>query len=160
MVQQDAELQSMQVRHVMTGNPISVEPDVTVERVMALMREASIRHIPVVDDRGIVGIVSNRDLASIHGLPTMIDGFEESAVEEALQAPVAAVMKSRFLIDRDVVTIDRDAPLEQAVNQLVGTKLGALPVVDADGNLVGIITPVDVMRWVADDIFAGAGNIS
>ena len=158
MVQQDAELQSMQVRHVMTGNPISVEPDVTVERVMALMREASIRHIPVVDDRGIVGIVSNRDLASIHGLPTMIDGFEESAVEEALQAPVAAVMKSRFLIDRDVVTIDRDAPLKKAVNQLVATKLGALPVVDASGNLVGIITPVDVMRWVADDVFAGVGN--
>jgi len=159
MVQQHADPQSMPVRHIMTGNPITVEPDVTVERIMGLMREASIRHIPVVDDRGIVGIVSNRDLAFIHGLPGVIDGLDESSIDEALEAPVAAVMKSRFLIDRDVVTIDRDAPLEKAVNQLVATKLGALPVVDGDENLVGIITPVDVMRWVADDVIAGAGDV-
>ncbi len=138
------------VGDIMTADPIIAEPDTTVEQVMALMQEASIRHVPIVDSGGILGVVSNRDLTFIHGLPGVFDKGGDRRIEEVLDAPVSVILKSRFLIDRDVVTIDRDAPLEQAVNILVGSKLGALPVVD-DEELVGILSTVDVLRWTADN---------
>lgn len=141
------------VRQLMTSNPIVVEPDVTVERVLAIMREASIRHVPVVDESGILGVVSDRDLTFIHGIPGVFDVIDDDDVQEALDAPVSVVMKSRFLVGRDVVTIGRDEPVQQAVNIFVGSKLGALPVVDESDSIVGVLSSVDVLRWLADDVF-------
>lgn len=143
---------NVSVRQVMTSNPIVVSPEVTIERVMALMQEASIRHVPVVDDDGILGMISNRDLSFIHSIPGVMKGVDEADVQKVLDAPVSVVMKSRFLVDRDVVTIGRDEPLTRAVDIFVASKLGALPVVDDTGGVVGILSAVDVLRWVGDDV--------
>lgn len=144
--------ESVRVRELMTGDPITVETDVTVERVLAIMKEAHIRHVPVVDDSGLVGVVSDRDLTFIHGLPGVLDEVEDDDVQKVLDAPISLVLKSRFLVDRDVVTLHRDEQLQEAVDIFVGSKIGAVPVVDRDDEVVGILSAVDVLRWVGDEV--------
>lgn len=140
------------VRELMTENPVVVEPDVSLERVMALMREASIRHLPVVDEEGLIGVVSDRDLKFVHGIPGVVDKVEDDDIEALLKAPVAVVMKSRFLIERDVVCVGRDEPIGRAVDALLANRVGALPVVDDQKSVVGILSAVDVLRWVNDEV--------
>lgn len=142
----------IRVQDLMTVDPIVVAPEVTLERVMALMQKASIRHIPVVDEQGIVGIVSDLDLKFIHSIPGVFDSVEPGDVEDALQAPVGVVMKSRFLIDRDVTSLQARQPLKEAVDLLLGSGLRTLPVLDDDNEVVGILSAVDILRWVSDDV--------
>ena len=141
----------MKVRDLMTADPIVSKADVTVEHILALMQKASIRHIPIVDEKGLFGVISDRDLMFLHGLPGVIDSIDEQDVRQVLEAPVSLVMKSRFLVDRDVVTVGEDAPVREAVNILVASKVGALPVVDDDDQVVGVLSPIDILRWVADE---------
>ncbi len=152
MDEQNDDNRPVYVSDLMTADPIVVEPDVALSRVLALMREASIRHVPVIDEEGIVGVVSDRDLTFIHGLPGVSDKVDDSDVEEMLAAPVAVVMKSRFLVERDVVTVAVDTPLKEAIDMLVATRVGAVPVVDDDRQVVGVLSAVDVLRWAADEI--------
>lgn len=152
MQRQSPDATSIRVRKLMTEDPIVVEADVDVERVLAIMRQADIRHVPVVDDSGLMGMVSDRDLAFIHGLPGVVDKLEDEDIEAVMEAPISLVLKSRFLVERDVVSIDADESLEVAVDIFVADKLGALPVVDEEGGVVGILSSVDVLRWVRNDV--------
>ena len=140
------------VRDLMTANPVVINPDVSTKNVMALMQEAGIRHLPVVDDEGIAGMVSDRDLTFIHGVPGVFQSVDTDEVTELLELPISIVMKSRFLVDRDVTTIREDQPLRQATDLLVGAGVGAIPVLNDGGEVVGILSTVDVVRWVTDKI--------
>ena len=141
--------QEVYVRDLMTGDPVVVDPEVSVEQVLALMQEASIRHIPVVDDEGVIGVVNDSDLTFIHGVPGVFDKMDVQAV---LDAPVGVVMKSRFLVKRDVVSVGSDEELKRAVDAMLAHRLRALPVIDAKGEVVGVLSAVDVLRWVGDGV--------
>ncbi len=142
----------MKVRDVMTRDPITVEAETAMGHVKALMKEASIRHVPVVDDKGLLGVVSDRDLSFIHGIPGVFEGVKPEDVEAVMEAPVKRVMKSRFLVERDVETVQPDTMLKKAIDRLLVNKVGTMPVVDEDGEVVGVLSVVDVMRWVSDDV--------
>ena len=140
------------VRDLMTEDPIVVDPEVPLSRVMGLMQEAQIRHVPVIDEQGIVGLVSDRDLAFIHSLPGVFDKVEAGDVERALSAPVAVVMKSRFLVERDVEMVRGETSLKDAVDIFVATGVGALPVIGDDEEILGVLSAIDVLRWAADEV--------
>lgn len=140
------------VRDLMTIDPILVGPEVTLRRVRALMNEASIRHLPVVDERGIIGLVSDRDLTFLHAVPGVIKEIDNARIEEILDAPVGVVMKSRFLVERDVVSVGPDDDLSRAVNLLIAAGVGALPVLDDQGQVVGILSTIDILRWIGDEV--------
>ncbi len=140
------------VRDLMTEDPVVVQPEVSVGRVLGLMQEAAIRHVPVVDEAGIVGVVNDTDLSFIHGMPGVFDRLSDRDVENLLEAPVGVVMKSRFLVKRDVVVIGADDLLEKAVDAMLAHRVRALPVVDEEQKLVGMLSAVDVLRWVSDEV--------
>jgi acetoin utilization protein AcuB len=140
------------VMDLMTTNPITINPDVTVERVMALMQEASIRHVPVVDDQGLLGMISERDLRFIHRLPGFYDSLGGEEVQRMLDAPVGVIMKSRFLVERDVTILEPEEGLKRAIDLIISTSVGALPVVDPDGEVVGILSATDILRRLSDDL--------
>lgn len=146
------ESEAVMVRELMTEDPITVAPDVSLEQVLGIMQQASIRHLPVVDDEGLVGVVSDRDLKFIHGLPGVFDHVGKEDIEAVLDDPISLVLKSRFLVDRDVTTLDPNDSVEEAVDIFVSTKIGAIPVVDVHQEVVGIVSDVDVLRWVADEV--------
>lgn len=110
----------------MIYDPVTIKGDKTVEDALHLMEEFHIGGIPVVDDNGILtGIVTNRDLR-----------FERN-----LQRPIAEVMTKDNLI-----TTTQSTNLEEAANILQAHKIEKLPVVDANGKLVGLVTYKDITK--------------
>lgn len=130
----------MRVRDTMTPNPITIAVTETLQGAMELMARKHIRHLPVVDASGtVLGLVTDRDLRRAAPSPL----FAGDAQEAMEQATVERVMV------RAPTGIGIDAPIEEALRIFVDKKYGALLVLDAGKRLVGILTPIDVMRrWL------------
>jgi len=127
----------MLVRDVLTPNVISVSPKTTLPEAVRLMRERGIRHLPVVEDGKLVGIVSDRDLKRAMASPaTSLEVHELTYLLNRLA--VGEIMT------RTVITIGAMFPVEEAARLMVMEKVSALPVTDAD-RLVGIVTETDVL---------------
>lgn len=121
----------------MTRDPITAAPDTTVREAAAIMSAQRIRHLPVVQGGGLVGIVTRTDL--LRG--QAIDPFSLAATSDPhVQRVVKAVMAS------PPITIGATAPLEDAARLMVERKIGALPVVRERGGLLGILTETDALR--------------
>jgi CBS domain-containing protein len=106
-----------------------------------LMRSARIRHLPVVDEGRVVGIVSQRDLffnALVRAL-----GFGSAARDRMLDSIVV-----KEVMTEDVVTTTPDVEVRVAAKLMVDRKIGCLPVVDAEA-LVGILSESDIVSAVA-----------
>ena len=102
------------------------------------MVEEDIRHLPVIDgDRRVVGLLTDRDVRSAVG-----DPLEALRTEGALDLTVEDVM------NRSPMLIARDASLVDLAACFLDDRVGALPVVDEDEVLVGIVSYVDLLRHV------------
>jgi acetoin utilization protein AcuB len=122
------------VKDSMTREVVTLSPQTTAGEALALCRERRIRHLPVVEDGALVGIVSDRDLRS--ATPALGDPARAEALGRVQVHEVMA---------RDVTTALPDDPVEEAANAMRERKIGCLPVVE-DGALVGIISSSDVME--------------
>jgi acetoin utilization protein AcuB len=134
----------MKARDVMTPNPITVAPQATLAEVWDIMREADIRHVPVARAGILIGMLSDRDLASLDvGRVLTTEGAD--ALRRTLGTPVVAAMSS------DVISIGPEADLNDVIDLMIENKVGAIPVVLPDtGELVGIASYVDVLRAVQE----------
>jgi acetoin utilization protein AcuB len=123
----------MVVSQHMSVPPITIRADADYQSVLALMQEHAVHHVPVLDpDGALVGIVTERDLLL--------------AASRYLQAHVDV----GDIMHRDVVTVAPDTPLQQAAALLARHKIGGLPVVAADGRVVGVITETDLLVALVD----------
>ena len=122
------------VRDSMTRDVVTLSPQSTAAEALALCREKGIRHLPVMEEGRLVGMVSDRDLRS--ATPALGD----PARAEALQK-----IRVWGVMVRDVLTAHPEDPIEQAANTMREKKIGCLPVLEAD-ELVGILTSSDVME--------------
>lgn len=131
----------MAVKDLMQAKVFTVEPDDMVDRVFFLIHYEKIRHIPVVEKRRVVGIVSDRDLYKALG-PRSRSGAV-TAGKDTTQLHVIP-RKVRHLMRRGVITIDPEESVSKAAEMMAKKKIGALPVVKS-GHLVGIITATDLL---------------
>ena len=122
------------VRDSMTREIVTLAPDETVGTALALCRERRIRHLPVLEEGRLAGIVSDRDLRS--AAPVLGEPGRAAALEKTRVSDV---------MTREVVTARPDDPIEEAANRMRERRIGCLPVVQ-DGRLVGIVTSSDVME--------------
>jgi acetoin utilization protein AcuB len=122
------------VRDSMTREVVTLSPQTTAAEALALCREKGIRHLPVMEEGKLVGMVSDRDLRS--ATPALGDPARAEALQKIR---VSGVMV------RDVLTAHPADPIEQAANTMREKKVGCLPVLEA-GELVGILTTSDVME--------------
>ena len=107
----------------------SVREDAELAVALELMRWRGVRHLPVVRGERVVGVLSDRDVARMIGAGSGPD----------LTGSVGDVMS------RGVVTVSPEVDVTQAANALAVDPIGCLAVVEHD-HLMGIVTPVDVMR--------------
>ena len=122
----------------MSSAVISMKETDTIRGAEWEMNTAEIRHIPVVDQRNhVIGVISNRDLARAVGKA----GNQPT--------PVAGIMS------RAVLTVRPTTPAHEAAAMMLEHKIGCLPVVGDDEQLVGIITESDFLR-VAEKALRGA----
>ncbi|MDQ3912352.1 MAG: CBS and ACT domain-containing protein [Actinomycetota bacterium] len=122
------------VRDSMTRDVMTLSPQTTAAEALALCREKGIRHLPIMEEGRLVGIVSDRDLRSATpalGDPARAEALQQIRIEDAMI--------------RDVLTAHPEDPIEQAANTMREKKVGCLPVLEAD-DLVGILTSSDVME--------------
>jgi acetoin utilization protein AcuB len=122
------------VKDSMSRQVVALPPQATAGEALALCRERRIRHMPVLEDGRLVGIVSDRDLRS--ATPALGDPARAEALGRIL---ISEVMVS------EVTTALPDDPIEEAANAMREKKIGCLPVIE-DDNLVGIISSSDVME--------------
>ena len=132
---------ALTVRDAMTEPAVSVSPSDSLLDAARLMVDHQIRHLPVVDNAEVVGMLSDRDIRTVAGDPVRYlesregNGAHDLNVRDAM-APTA-------------LTIHANRPLRDLAHELAEERLGALPVVDSDGRLVGIVSYVDALRALA-----------
>jgi acetoin utilization protein AcuB len=128
----------------MTPNPVTVDASSSIRTVIRKLFELDVRHLPIVDDGQMVGIVSDRDLREVTSR-LLAEGVTD--VGRILDSPVADLMSS------DVVSVGPESELAEAADLMIERKIGALPVVaPGTDRLVGIVSYVDILRAVRDDM--------
>lgn len=119
----------MKVEDVMTTGVMSLRETDTIDRASADMKLGEMRHLPVIDAKNhVVGILSDCNLYRALG-----SGGRGRSI------PVAEIMIRR------VHTIRPEAPIHAAVRLMVDRKIGSLPVVSDEQELIGIVTETDFM---------------
>lgn len=129
------------VGELMTRDVVTLFEEDNLERVSKELGRFRFRHLPVVDDGKLVGILSQRDL-----LRATFAGMDQSPAARAREARFLEQTFVRDVMRTDLVTVHPEEPLRAAALKILEGHLGALPVVDADGMLVGIITEHDITR--------------
>jgi acetoin utilization protein AcuB len=134
------------VRDWMTEHLVTLSPEASVAEALTLCRKRRIRHIPILEEGRLVGIVSDRDLRDAS--PALGDPERARTLQEIRVADV---------MSREVITVDPQDSIENAAQQMYELKIESLPVVSegasADGGsavakeeVLGIVTSSDVMR--------------
>lgn len=128
----------MQVEQWMNRDLVTVSPDESFRTAMHLIRQKGIRHLPVVEGKRLVGVVTDRDLrqAAPSGA-TSLSTHELHYILERLTV--------REIMTKQVVTIRPEQTIEDAALLLLGHRIGGLPVVQ-EGELCGIITETDILQ--------------
>jgi len=140
------------VRDVMTTPVITVRPDTPLKEVARVLVHHLISGVPVVDDVGrVVGLISETDFLVKEGGPEAIHHRLLARVVGESEATEAQLAKVGAIVARDAMTvpavvIDPDRPIHEAARLMVKRRINRLPVVDADGRLVGIVSRADIVR--------------
>ncbi|WP_437909078.1 CBS domain-containing protein [Sorangium sp. So ce327] len=125
---------------LMTENPRTVRVDDPIGEAVNVLQTMDFRHVPVVDEQGeLVGMLSDRDLRALQS-PYAEDTAGAGAAPRKAGAPVSTIMSG------NVVSASPDADVTELMELMLDNKIGALPVVDGEGALVGIVSYVDVFR--------------
>jgi CBS domain-containing protein len=128
------------VREIMMGSPVTMKPEDTLDLANDVISLGRIRHIPVVEDGRLVGLLSERDLMG--AAATTIFGLKQRSKSALLKSVlVKDVMKKR------VVTVKPDTSIKETARLMKKKKIGCVPVVN-EGNLVGLVTTTDILRYV------------
>jgi acetoin utilization protein AcuB len=116
----------MKVKNWMITEVITASPEDTVEDAIQLMRRFSIRHLPIVENGKLVGLVTESNLRAYLS-------------SEKLQLPLKEIMIL------NPITIDPETSIDEAARIIYKYKIGGLPVI-TEGKLVGIITITDILE--------------
>lgn len=130
----------MIIEEIMSAKPVTVEVTDTIQDAIDVLNELDIRHVPVVDNGALVGMISDRDLREF-ALPEMIRFSNPEKAAKRCSRPVSEIMHS------DVLTVGIEDDISEVAEIMIEHKIGAVPVCDQiEGNLVGIVSYVDVLR--------------
>lgn len=122
------------IRDIMTADPRSVRSGASVIEAARVMRDEDVGIVPVVDGDLLVATVTDRDIA----LRVVAEGRDpESTMVETIAS-------------RELVTIDPQQNLDEALRLMARHQVRRLPVVEEDGKLVGIVAQADVARHASD----------
>jgi len=133
----------MRLEEIATDQLVIIEPADSVKRAFKLMVENDIRHLPVVDDGRVVGIVSERDLLMI---VYWISAWK-SLTEQKTSVGNKRVSQ---LMSSPVTVLSPDDSIEQAALLMLEGHLSAVPL-ERDGSIVSIVTESDILRCYLDD---------
>jgi acetoin utilization protein AcuB len=135
----------MKVSALMSRKLITVTPDDPVERVVKLLRFRGVRHLLVVQEGALVGILSDRDIKRTLDAGR---GRNKKVLNIGGLFFLLEPVHVHEIMSRNVISINPEATARKAAEIMVAQRVGALPVIDK-GKLVGILTETDLLRYLA-----------
>jgi CBS domain-containing protein len=118
------------IREVMTSNPRTIEADKPVADAAKLMRDEDVGLAPVVEGHRLVGTLTDRDIA----IRVVAEGKDPAST------PV------RVVASTEVVTVNPEQDLDEALGLMAQHQVRRVPVVEQDGRLVGVVAQADIAR--------------
>lgn len=127
---------------LMTRDPLTIDPEATLEEAAGRLAESGVRHLPVVDSDGrLLGLLSERDLRERLG--TDLRRWTHAALS-SLQERVESVMVHSPTALRSGSTV------ADALDAFAEERVGAFPVLDQEDRPIGVLSYVDVLRWLRE----------
>ena len=118
------------IRDVMTSNPCSIDAEKPVAYAAKMMRDEDVGLAPIVEGDTLIGMLTDRDIA----VRVVAEGKDPGQVTV------------KEVASKQVVTIDPQQDLEEALRIMAKHQVRRLPVVEEDGRLVGVVAQADVAR--------------
>lgn len=118
------------IRDVMTSNPCSIDAEKSVAYAAKMMKEEDVGLAPIVEGDKLVGMLTDRDIA----IRVVAEGRNPDQT------------KVREVASNQVVTIDPQQELDEALRIMAKHQVRRLPVVEEDGRLVGVVAQADIAR--------------
>ena len=131
------------VEELMHSLVVTLSPDDTVDEAVRRCTDWRIRHVPVLRDEELVGMVSDRDIRLAIGRALV----EDALASDRGGAPTGPV-RVESIMSRELVTVEPAEALSRAVSMMLQHRVSALPVM-LDGMLLGIVTRTDVLEHYA-----------
>lgn len=131
------------VHEIMSVDPATVHEKQTVSDVRRLMVDRKIHHVPVVSGQRLIGLISANDLLRVswgdvnRQDPRMVDALLDT-------------LTIRDVMQEDIVTVRPHETVHHAAALLAQGEYHSLPVVDDDGQLVGLVTSTDVIKYLLE----------
>jgi len=116
------------IREVMTSNPCTIDADKDIAYAAKMLRDEDVGVAPIVEGDQLIGVLTDRDIA----IKVVAEGKDPQTT------------KVREIASKDIVTIDPQQDLDEALRLMAQHQVRRLPVVEEDGKVVGIIAQADV----------------
>ncbi len=117
------------VEEFTTPDPVTADIDASFDQLNELMRKHGIRHLPIMKNGQVVGVISERDLKVVSGL----DVKDRS------------IVRAQDIMASDPVTVDSTAPLDEVAFEMSKRKIGSV-IVNEEGRFLGIFTVTDALN--------------
>ena len=118
------------IRELMSDNPCSIDADKSVAYAAKMMRDEDVGLAPIVEGDRLGGTLTDRDIA----IRVVAEGRDPESTT------------AREVASTDVITVDPQQELDEALRLMAQHQVRRLPVVEEDGRLVGIVAQADVAR--------------
>src|SRR5918994_1147007 len=126
------------IRDVMTSNPCTIDADKDIAYAAKMLRDENVGIAPIVEGDQLVGVLTDRDIA----IKVVAEGKDPQTT------------KARDVASRDIVTVDPQQDLDEALRLMAHHQLRRVPVVEEDGKVVGIVAQDDI-ALASDDAKTG-----
>lgn len=127
------------VSEYMTQKVITIQPDAGVREAFFLMKDETIRHLPVVDSVGeLVGIISDRELRR--------PGWVDESPDIGHDYHLTDDLQIQDVMCKDIIHVRTYDSLTKAIGTILNHHIGAAPVLNKAGELVGILSAVDLLK--------------
>ncbi len=143
---------SMHVKDVMSTEVVTVSPTAPLAQVFELLLQRKVKAVPVVDAGRVVGIITGGDLLRRAGMGLRLSlqrQLPPEAMAEQVRRLAAQGKTAADVMTAPVVTVRDHAKISEAARLMVSQQIKRLPVVDAQGALVGILSRLDVLASLA-----------
>lgn len=138
----------MNIQDIMTKHPAHIGPDASIYAALNLLKDLDVRHLPVLENGQLVGILSDKDIQSLSAqeLKRASQAETDFDLSSVLQQPVSDFMSGNIFF------VYPESPIAEAIDIMLDQRVGAVPVIDSDNSLVGLVSYVDIIR-AATDLF-------
>ena len=130
------------VQHIMSAELLTLNLNDGLGKAEKLFKEHHVRHLPVVSADKIVGILSMTDLARI----SFVDSYDPN--DFTVDTSVYSLFSLEQIMVRNPKCIPNTATIKEVAETFLDSEFHALPVVDSDKTLLGIVTTTDLIKYL------------